>query len=66
MTDTEGKMSPSPPCLHKNQLLNVKSATVEQKSRSNITIHMSTHMFNRVSVCILHQNKVCLEALVLV
>lgn len=27
----EGKISPFPPCLHKNQLVNVKSATVEQK-----------------------------------
>lgn len=43
----EGKISPFPLCLHKNQLVNVKSATVEQKSRSNI--HTSTHMFNRVS-----------------
>lgn len=27
----EGKISPFPLCLHKNQLVNVKSATVEQK-----------------------------------
>lgn len=43
----KGRFLHSPLCLHKNQLVNVKSAIVEQKSRSNI--HTSTHMFNRVS-----------------